>query len=491
MLDTASRTSSLSASDCKCYAVFAPDIQLIRGLRAVQDRYRADEQDKLYGRERQWNKPNGMSPGRTPPSARRVSGGSPSFNTTIRPGDSGSPKRDMSRRASMTSLRSYGSRSSLGSSMSSNADCEYISRVHMRAFLTLCIDRERIGEFEEEKNKERERNWNKPRSRRASSSQSMNSPHEHSRMASTPPRPGSEQTYRMIDGRAVSWHSPGPLNRARADSPTPNADQESSGDSRNPVAQEREKNWNSPHPHWVYQVPRSMSPLPPTPPVPGSGYGRAPSDWDPNRLESPSRIRHPSLVNGRRVSYERSRTSSLSEDAPPKLQPSLHRAGTDPTQSQRSQPPGISESIEDDQLKEANLRFGWAIPKRRANLPPFQPDVESPQKRPSTPEDPPPSGRLSARPSLIPIRSPGSSPATKQDKSDDAPDRKRDKGKQRDMSGHPPPESRQYPVQRSRIEPIDLINTPTEDLVPTDIESGGWFLSLYGLCSDATPSKRP
>ena len=126
--------------------MFRPDIQLILGLREVQDRYRADEQDKKYERERQWNKPNGRSPGRTPESARRVvSGGSPSFNTTIRPNDGGSPGQSVSRRASMNSLRSYGSRSSLGSSMSSNADCKCIVDAYMRAISDVCRSRAHSG----------------------------------------------------------------------------------------------------------------------------------------------------------------------------------------------------------------------------------------------------------------------------------------------------------------------------------------------------------
>lgn len=147
--------------------------------------------------------------------------------------------------------------------------------------------------------------------------------------------------------------------------------------------------------------------------------------------------------------------------------------GSDPN-PRRSLSPGFSEITEDDRLKEASSRFGWALPKRRANLPPFQPDVESPQKRPSTPESRP-SSTLGTRPSLIPVRSPGrrdDAPPSRTDRVGDVPERRKDKGKQRDMGDEPAPEPRNNFLQRSRIEPVDLINTPTEDLVPTDIESG-------------------
>ncbi|EKM54568.1 uncharacterized protein PHACADRAFT_258509 [Phanerochaete carnosa HHB-10118-sp] len=311
----------------------------------------------------------------------------------------------------------------------------------------------------------------------------------------------------MINGRPMSWHSPGSLKQTiRAGSPTPGVENEGRDDSSKPVVQERERNWNSPHPQWVYQVPRSMSPLPPPPDASGTGYGRPPADWDPNRIESPSRARRPSLINGRGTSYGRSRTSSLSEE-PPKPQPSLPRAVTDPQHPRRSLSPAFSEAAEDNELREASARFGWAMPKRRANLPPFQPDVETPQRRSSTPDRPSPSNRLSTRTSLIPVRSPGrkedgtsprsdrkerkndvTSPRPERKEKEESTGQKKDKGKQRDMGNELPPEPPQpYPMRRSRIEPVDLISAPTENLVLTDIESGSDRESQ----ATSTPTGRP
>lgn len=92
-------------------------------LREVQDRVRDGDREQLYERERQWNKP--LPQPRTPESGRRVSQGSPSYNLTVVP-DRGSPgQRVMSRRASSASMNRFDDgRSSLGSSISSQADCE-------------------------------------------------------------------------------------------------------------------------------------------------------------------------------------------------------------------------------------------------------------------------------------------------------------------------------------------------------------------------------
>lgn len=102
---------------------------------------RDDERDKHHERERQWNKPNGRSPpqSRIPESVRRFSQGSPSHNTTIRP-DAPSPSRNLSRRASATSMRNIGDgRSSMGSSLSSQADCtKSFSSTRLRLRLIDC-----------------------------------------------------------------------------------------------------------------------------------------------------------------------------------------------------------------------------------------------------------------------------------------------------------------------------------------------------------------
>lgn len=312
--------------------------------------------------------------------------------------------------------------------------------------------------------------WNKPRPRRSSSSLSSQSPNERSRTHSNPARPGSEQSFNRIGGRPTSWHSPNhPVQSpARPGSPTGSLGSVGQSDD-NPIVVERERNWNSPHPKWEYQVPRAMSPLPPPPPVSGSGYGRPPADWTPVQAGSPSRSRHTSLTNGRRASYERSRTSSLSDEFAPSKQSPLVRASTD-TQIGRAHSPTPSDIAGDDRFKNTGSRFGWAFPRKRANLPPFERDADSPQKRPSTPPGSGPSSSLSVRPSHIPIRSPSrrgdvSSP---QPKSEDYFDRR---DEHRRTSGGFGEGSRPI-AQRSKIEPIDLINVETEDLVPTDIESG-------------------
>lgn len=320
-----------------------------------------------------------------------------------------------------------------------------------------------------DKARERERMWNKPQSRRSSSSLSYNSPNERNRTNSNPVRPDSARGFNRIDGRPVSWHSPGPI-QGSTGYVSPSSSIGSEKGQR--IEQERERNWNSPQPKWEYQVPRALSPLPPSPPVPGSGYGRPPPDWDPNKqYDSPSRSRHSSLTNGRRVSHERSRTSSLSDEfPPPKLHAPLRRAGTD-GQIGRPHSPATSNNADEDGTKPATQRFGWTFPKRRTNLPPFEPDVESPQKRPSTPETSRPSSRLSSRPSLIPMRSPG-----KRNDEESSSTQPRNDG-DGEKKGHRRSsltfmESMGPITQNSRIEPVDLINADVEDLVPTDIESG-------------------
>lgn len=325
--------------------------------------------------------------------------------------------------------------------------------------------------MDNDKIKERERLWNKPQLRRSSSSLSFNSSGERSRTNSTTSRPDSAQAFNRIDGRPTSWYPSGPVQgSSRIESP---AGSITSVDKGGRIGHERERNWNSPHPKWELQVPRSLSPLPPSPPVPGTGYGRPPPDWDPNKeYESPSRSRHSSLTNGR-LSYERSRTSSLSERFPPsKSEPALARASTD-SRIDRPHSPAQSETGSEDRGKDAGSRFGWAFPRRRANLPPFESDFESPQKRPSTPPTRPDS-HLSARPSSIPIRSPG---RRDEDRSSSA--RARNEDDQEGQKGHRRTsatfiESMGRITQRSRIEPEDLINhdLEVEDLVPTDVESG-------------------
>jgi serine/arginine repetitive matrix protein 2 len=449
---------------------------------------REDESDKNYERERQWNKPNGRSPSQSkiPGSTRRVSQGSPSQNATIRP-DVASPSRNVSRRASLASMRSFeDGRSSLGSSVSSSADCMYT--VHCMALWPLLTfwgikDRERMSDMDDELIKERERRWNKPQPRRVSSNQSFHSPNERTRTSSTPERPNI---------RPSSWHSaPIPIPGSRPDSPAlsvGSTEKEHRNSSQNPVEHERERNWNSPQPKWEYQAPRSLSPLPPSPAVPGSGYGKPPPDWDPQRLESPSRSRHSSLTNVRRASFNRSRTSSLSDEhAPLTSQRPLGRAGTDP-QLSRPYSPAFSDTHEDDgRSREAGSRFGWTFPKKRSNLPPFEPDVESPQKRPFTPPGSRPSSRLSSRPSLIPIRSPGRKNEEPAQSSSTHPRVKEKEPERTDGARTSTIASLDFghaAITRPRIEPIDLIHdTTAQDLVPTDIESGTrlFLLAMYSI----------
>ena len=325
--------------------------------------------------------------------------------------------------------------------------------------------------MENDKHKERERMWNKPQLRRSSSSLSFNSPGERSRTHSTPSHPNFD--------RPTSWHSSVPIEDSdRIGSPSRHF---GPVDKEERIGQERERNWNSPHPKWEIQKPRAMSPLPPSPPVSGTGYGKPPPDWDPNRdYDSPSRSRHSSFNGGRRVSYERSRTSSLTDEfPPPKPQPSLTRAATD-DQIGRPHSPAPSDAGDEHKGREYNARFGWSFLKKRINLPPFELDSEPPHKRPATPPDPRPSGHLSTRQSLIPIRSPsrrddeGSS--TTQPRGEEGVEHRR--GHQRNPATFTDPIS--FGARRARIEPEDLMSVEVEDLVPTDIESGMYTtLSSY------------
>ncbi|KAF7790378.1 hypothetical protein EIP86_001333 [Pleurotus ostreatoroseus] len=277
-----SRSSSLSATE-------------------FQDRVYETEREKLLERERQWNKPIAGSPS-TPERTRRPSGGSPSFNTTIRP----SP-RTFTRRVSGSSIQSVDDgRSSRASSISSRVD---------------------YRETEAELMKERERMWNKPQRRlsRSSSSMSLNSSSDRAGLINMPTRPDSAQSYnRSRDSRPSSWHSASP--RGSVDMRPDPADKEAW------VAWERERNWRSPNPKWEIQPPREMSPLPEPPeggPSPYAYHG-LPKDSPLHPANHASKFvipKYPPLSPS--PARTRSRTQSVPEQPSGKLYSPLRREGTD------------------------------------------------------------------------------------------------------------------------------------------------------------------
>lgn len=409
-----------------------------------------------HERERQWNKP-GPRPPSTPESHRRNSHSSPSYNATIT-ADREGPGFNLSRRGSIASMRSFDDgRSSVGSSLSSHADRKYLIQYHhphtQSAPGCNVIDHDRMKDLEQDKNRERERMWNKPRPRRSSSSLSLNSPGERARTQSGPSRPDSAMSF-TSPRRHPSWGSASSSSRAAS----PTGSIASVDKERAPVAFERERNWNSPHPKWEHQVvntKRSVSPMPRTGSPATSRYNRlstgSPSDQAISRRPS------------------RNRTVSLGNEFT-----SSKRSGKDGQLLRTPSPNGSDAGTEEheDEYESFKSRFGWSMSKNRMSLPPLGSDSDSPQKVPSTPPGSRPSSRLSARPSLIPLRSPRkndhtSSPPhrTNEDRLEHRPGHRRNQTTLTQAAG---------PVPRVRIEPLDLMNgerggvVDPADLVPTD-----------------------
>ena len=319
--------------------------------------------------------------------------------------------------------------------------------------------------MEDEKNRERERLWNHPRPSlsRSTSSLDLNSPGDRQRTQSFPSRPDSAQSF-STPPRAGSWHSV--HGGSRASSPASSVasyGRDPQSDPRNPVAHERERNWNSPHAKWEFQPPpRSLSPLP-----------RSPSASHTHR-----RLSNASPSPSPRRTYAgtgsvRNRTVSLgsTSDRPPsplvrrsvKQKEQLAATGTHTT------PPRPGSTDSEGAANDAyGSRFGWPYNKR----------YNSPRQLDDFVPSPPgsrPSSQLSAsadRPSRIPVRSPRKGDSPESSVKRHAPpsphaELQRRLGHRRSAAEI----ATEIPRSRKVIEPVDLMNARSEDLVPTDLES--------------------
>lgn len=365
--------------------------------------------DKLHDKERNWNRPNGRSPGHIVPSTpERIrhyhSNSSPSMGR-------GSPSQYQSRRLSAASLQSLNDENfSRSSSVSSKS--EY---------------REQVREVEEERKKQREQQWNRPQAPRirTMSTASQHSPGERMRTYSTPSRPDSAASYLSPEGhRRLSRHSSmnSTSTSSRAGSPTSSIassrfEGEPMDEVQREVRKEREHNWNSPRPRWVHgSSRRSVSPLPSPPSGSPSASGiqfrmsttskRGLMDESfpgQSRMDMSDSLAAPEFPN-RTMSSPSRTTNGMSR---------LPRLSTPPRPR--------SEAIDDfDFSRTASAsRFGYSFPRQRAPLPPADFDHEDPE-RPSTPSRP--SSRLSVSSQIdqhrstftshIPVRSPGRRPHT-------------------------------------------------------------------------------
>ncbi|KAI0093200.1 hypothetical protein BDY19DRAFT_1053696 [Irpex rosettiformis] len=404
----------------------------------------------VYERERAWNKPGPRSPAHHSEAHRHSS-----FD---------SPPHVRSRRSSSASLHGFDDRSSIGgSSVGSRTDF-----------------RDRIKEMEDEKNRERERMWNKPRPNLSRSSSSLDF---HSPGHNFPARPGSAQSF-STPSRPQSWHSV--RGDSRASSPASSVasyGREPQSEPRNPIARERERNWNSNHPSWELQPPpRSVSPLP-----------RSPSaSHSHRRLSNVSPSPSGSRIN---LSSGRNRTVSLGATPEKRASPLVKRNAKYKEQfvaaASSATPPRPGSTDSDGPVYDAayGSRFGWTFPRHHNPLPPLEFDKSihgSPHGSPSRPLS-------SDKPSKIPVRSPGkggSPAAVPKRPSPPSPhaELQRRLGHRRSAAEI----ATEIPARTSRImiEPVDLINAQTEDLVPTDIESGSAESDLESQVT-STPLARP
>ncbi|KAF8556337.1 hypothetical protein OG21DRAFT_656063 [Imleria badia] len=294
--------------------------------------------------------------------------------------------RHLERRDSLASLRSFDDdHSSRPSSIGSQADY-----------------RDRISELDREKNYDREREWNKRHlPSRPSSSLSTSSNHSFSHSHTHPPRSPSATPY--LTPTHASLQRKSSRTSLRSDSPASSlASSHDSLKEREPeeneeISHERERNWNSPRPHWS------------TSKSPSASHLRTRN----NSLRASSSLPHLGDSNGHgdasRVSTRRQ--SVLPSSSATSLS-SLHKPG-DRSES------GLEESAvstsQSAQLKYSSpggtpgaaSKFGWNF--ARSPLPPLELDDRADRRRSTS--SPSPGSRPSSRvseaiiSSQIPVRS--------------------------------------------------------------------------------------
>ncbi|KAG9316683.1 hypothetical protein JVU11DRAFT_2743 [Chiua virens] len=215
----------------------------------------SQEEENNHQREREWNRPRLPSTSSIPDTHRRHSRElhhrlsqdfrspphtkSHSPESALRSTSAMPIHRHLERRGSLVSLRSFdddhGSRPS-----SSGSQADY---------------RDRISELDRERSYEREREWNKRHlPSRPSSSMSTSSNHSFTHAHTHPPRSPSATPYLTPTHSSLQRKSS--RTSLRSDSPASLASSRDSLKEREEgekmeVAHERERNWNSPRPHWI------------------------------------------------------------------------------------------------------------------------------------------------------------------------------------------------------------------------------------------------
>ncbi|CCL98358.1 uncharacterized protein FIBRA_00353 [Fibroporia radiculosa] len=351
------------------------------------------QRERLHERERKWNRPQGKL------SLNRANL-EQHDRDSLSSGGRASPARSLSRRSSVTSLRTTeDGRSSRASSVVSLAEHSDWKK-----------------ETERERQKEREREWNKPKSKLSRPSSSL-SLRERTRTMSEPQRPESAQAFVSSAHRTLSRHSS--MNSisgsSRAASPAGSVSSHDHNlDTKPEVAQERERNWNSPRPRWVQQPPhqgRPSSPMPSTlAPPPGQKAGTPPKS---PRRESYVRPRANSSASFKLSSLQESATLSsgtIGQTLPRSKSPLLPSSASNSLAADKARSPSSASKVdispglkESTQASGFRSRFGWSFPQNRAPLPPLELDTHSPERPPQRP-----SSRLNgaANTSMIPVRSP-------------------------------------------------------------------------------------
>lgn len=261
-------------------------------------------------------------------------------------------------------------------------------------------DQDRISELDRERNYGREREWNKrhPPSR-PSSSLSTSSSHSFSHSHTHPPRSPSATPY--LTPTHASLQRKSSRTSLRSDSPASLASSRDSLKERDQeekieVTHERERNWNSPRPHW------------------SSSKSPSASHFKTNKsLRASSSLLHLGDSNGH---VDASRVSTRLQSPLPKADSSsatthasLHKSG-DRSNSGREVSTSQSAQLKDSspgKVPGATSKFGWNF--ARSPLPPLELDDPADRRRSSS--SPSPASRPSSRASeanissQIPVRS--------------------------------------------------------------------------------------
>ncbi|KAM5543139.1 hypothetical protein V8D89_003013 [Ganoderma adspersum] len=361
-----------------------------------RERGHETQHERLHDRERGWNSPGPKLP-KSPAHpgkhdlTHRHSWGSLNNGHT-------SPGHRLTRKGSAASLASVSTTDDAGASRPSSRASSVASRADYK---------ERVKEFEQEHNKDREREWNKPHPKLSRSSSSLDlNKGERVRTLSTPSRPDSAASY-LSPTTHVRHGSSDSLSSSRPGSPAVSV---SAHDVEEEIEHEvehlRERNWNSPRPHWSNGHRRPLSPLPRS--RPGS-----PVNISPPKSATIPRSRSNSTAHGTSLSVPspapRSK-SPVGERHPRPRSPMPHapveKSSTTHARPKSPLPPPPSPEKNGHSESGFRSRFGWSFPQHKMDLPPLELEQDSPQKIPPRPSSRASLSAAASTPSHIPVRSP-------------------------------------------------------------------------------------